>query len=164
MTERSAEHHRGLDICIVLALIAVAALPTWIIPARRYERRRNPFLLLPGVGCFARLQRALPGDAAPVAGSGRLGPGLRMNNRITTGIRAFMARDWQRARDFKDAYWAERIERLGPLEGLRIADELRQQAILENPDWPDAKSRREDLGSHIRLADLFARADAARRP
>lgn len=87
-----------------------------------------------------------------------------MNNRITVGIDAFMARDWQRVRDFKDAHWAERIERLGPLEGLRIADELRRQAILGNPDWPDAQSRREDLGSHIRLADLFARADAARRP
>ena len=87
-----------------------------------------------------------------------------MNDRVTTGIRAFMARDWQRVRDFKDAHWAERIERLGPLEGLRIADELRRQAILENPDWPDAESRREDLASHVRLAALFARADAARRP
>ena len=86
-----------------------------------------------------------------------------MNHRITTGIRAFMARDWQRARDFKDAHWAERIAHLGPQEGLRIADRLRRQAILENPDWPDAQSRREDLGSHNRLADLFARADAARR-
>lgn len=87
-----------------------------------------------------------------------------MNDRITTGIRAFVSRDWQRVRDWKDAYWAERIERLGPLEGLRIADELRRQMILQNPDWPDAESRREDLDSHIRLADLFARADAARRP
>ncbi len=87
-----------------------------------------------------------------------------MSERITTGIRVFMFRDWQRVRDWKDAYWAERIERLGPLEGLRIADELRRQAILQNPAWPDARSRREDLDSHLRLADLFARADAARRP
>ncbi len=87
-----------------------------------------------------------------------------MNHRITTGIGEFMSRDWQRVRDFKDDYWAGRIERFGPLEGLRIADELRRQAILANPDWPDAASRREDLDSHIRLADLFALADAARRP
>ena len=87
-----------------------------------------------------------------------------MNHRVTTGIGEFMSRDWQRARDLKDDYWAGRIEKFGPLEGLRIADELRRQAILENPDWPDSASRREDLDSHIRLADLFARADAARRP
>ena len=42
-TKRSAEDHRGLDIYIVLsALIAVAALLTWIIPAGRYERTVLP--------------------------------------------------------------------------------------------------------------------------
>ena len=87
-----------------------------------------------------------------------------MNEGITYGIREFVDRDWQRVRDSKDAHWAERIESLGPLEGLRIAGELHRQAILENPDWPDARSRREDLGSHIRLAAMLARADAARRP
>ena len=64
-----------------------------------------------------------------------------------------MARDWQRARDAKDAYWAERVGRLGPLEALRIADELRRQALLQHPDWPDAAS----------MTELFARVDAARR-
>ena len=87
-----------------------------------------------------------------------------MNHRVTIGIGAFMSRDWQRVRDFKDDYWAGRIQSFGPLEGLRIADELRRQTILENPDWLDPASRREDLASHIRLADLFALADAARRP
>ena len=82
---------------------------------------------------------------------------------ITDGIRAFMARDWQRARDAKDAYWAERIRRLGPVEGIRIADELRRQALLQHPDWPDAASRRDDLRHHVRISELFARADAARR-
>ena len=83
--------------------------------------------------------------------------------RITRGIRAFMTRDWQRARDAKDAYWAERIQRLGPLEALRIADELRRQALLQHPDWPDAASRRDDLRHHVRMTELFARVDAARR-
>ena len=82
---------------------------------------------------------------------------------ITDGIRAFMARDWQRARDAKDAYWAERIRRLGPVEGIRIADELRRQALLQHPDWPDAASRRDDLRHHVRISELFARGDAARR-
>ena len=82
---------------------------------------------------------------------------------ITRGIRAFMARDWQRARDAKDAYWAERVQRLGPLEALRIADELRRQALLQHPGWPETASRREDLRQHVRMAELFTRVDAARR-
>ena len=42
-TERPADVGRGLDIYIVLsALIAVAALLTWIIPAGRYERTVLP--------------------------------------------------------------------------------------------------------------------------
>lgn len=82
---------------------------------------------------------------------------------ITDGIRAFMARDWQGARDAKDAYWTERVGRLGPIEALRIADELRRQALLQHPEWLDAASRREDLRHHVRMSELFARVDAARR-
>ncbi len=82
---------------------------------------------------------------------------------ISDGIRAFMARDWQRARDAKDAYWAERVGRLGPVEAMRIAEELRRQARLQHPAWPDAASRRDDLRHHARLTELFDRVDAARR-
>ena len=82
---------------------------------------------------------------------------------ISDGIRAFMARDWQRARDAKDAYWAERVGRLGPIEAMRIAEELRRQARLQHPEWPDAASRRDDLRHHVRMTELFARVDAARR-
>ena len=82
---------------------------------------------------------------------------------ITDGIRAFMARDWGRVRDAKDAYWAERIRRLGPLEGFRVADGLRRQARVQAPGWPDAASRREDLRAHVRLSELFTRADSTRR-
>ena len=74
-----------------------------------------------------------------------------------------MARDWQRARDAKDAYWAERVGRLGPLEAMRMADELRRQALLQHPDWPDAAGRRDDLRHHARMTALFERVDAARR-
>jgi hypothetical protein len=64
---------------------------------------------------------------------------------ITRGIREFVSRDWAAARDGKDTYWGERITRLGPLQGLRIADELRRQALVHDPSWPHATSRRDDL-------------------
>ena len=44
---------------------------------------------------------------------------------ISRGIRAMVAWDWDAARVNKDTYWSERIARLGPAEGLRVADELR---------------------------------------
>lgn len=82
---------------------------------------------------------------------------------ITDGIRELMGRDWRAARAAKDAYWAERVARLGPMEGLRIADELRRQALLLHPAWPDAADRDRDMLAHVRLAELFTRADSARR-
>lgn len=63
-----------------------------------------------------------------------------------------MARDWAAVRDAKDAYWAERIERLGPAEGFRIAEELRLQAKLLNPIWPSEDDRHKDFLAHLRLA------------
>lgn len=81
---------------------------------------------------------------------------------ITRGIREFLARDWDAVRENKDAYWGARIARLGPAEGLRIADELRQQAAL-NPKWPQADDRQADLLAHARLAELFRRAGTTRR-
>lgn len=83
---------------------------------------------------------------------------------ITRGIREFVSRDWLAAREAKDAYWGERIARLGPVEGLRIADELRRQALLQNPAWPSPADRLEDALSHARLSKLFQRADSTRRP
>lgn len=81
---------------------------------------------------------------------------------ITRGIREFVARDWDAARENKDAYWGARIARLGPVEGLRIADELRQQAAL-HPSWRQADDRQADLLSHVRLAELLRRAGTTRR-
>ena len=52
---------------------------------------------------------------------------------ITRDLNAFVTRDWEAVRRAKDEYWAERIARLGPLEGFRIADELRRQVLLLNP-------------------------------
>ena len=83
---------------------------------------------------------------------------------ITRGIREFVSRDWGAVREAKDAYWGERIARLGSLEGLRIAEELRRQALLQDPAWPRPADRRQDLLSHVRMAELLHRAGSARRP
>ena len=83
---------------------------------------------------------------------------------ITRGIREFVSRDWRAARESKDAYWGERIARLGPIEGFRIAEELRRQAVLTDATWPDASLRRQDVLFHVHLADLFRRAAPTRRP
>jgi hypothetical protein len=82
---------------------------------------------------------------------------------VTRGIRDFMARDWSAPRRLKDAYWAERIDRLGAGEGLRIASELWHQMRLQDPSWPTPESRQVDLTSHVRLGALLRRVDAARR-
>ena len=81
---------------------------------------------------------------------------------ITRGISDFLARDWEAARDAKDDYWAERIARLGPIEGLRIADELRRQVLRQQPGWPTARDRREDVAAHVRLSELLRRAERSR--
>lgn len=83
---------------------------------------------------------------------------------VTRGIKEYMARNWSAARDQKDAYWGERIARLGPAEGIRVAGELRRQMLALNPDWPSAEDREADLQHHIRLASLFRRSDSAFRP
>jgi hypothetical protein len=82
---------------------------------------------------------------------------------VTDGIREFVARDWAAARRLKDGYWGDRIARLGPIEGIRIADELRRQMQLHDPSWPGADLRDNDLAAHIRLAELFRRADSTSR-
>ena len=76
---------------------------------------------------------------------------------ITRGIHDYVSRDWGAARDAKDAYWADRIDRLGPMEGLRIADELRRQALAQCPAWPSEEDRREDLAAHAKLSSLLQR-------
>jgi hypothetical protein len=76
---------------------------------------------------------------------------------ITRDIRQFMSRDWRRARDAKDEYWAGRIRQLGAEEAFRVAEELRLQNICQNPNWPSNEDRQEDLAAHMRLAELLQR-------
>lgn len=82
---------------------------------------------------------------------------------VTRGIAEYVARDWSAARAAKADYWAARIRRLGPQEGLRIADELRRQMKAIDPQWPSEAERREDLAAHVRMAELLRRADRAHR-
>jgi hypothetical protein len=82
---------------------------------------------------------------------------------ISRGIREFVARDWEAARENKERYWGERIGRLGAIEGLRVAEELRWQMRLCNPSWPDEEARQADLRFHVDLAERLRRAGTARR-
>ncbi len=51
------------------------------------------------------------------------------------------------------AYWRERKQRYGEGEGLRIAEELRQQVLLVRPDWPTPEDRAADLAAHVQLSE-----------
>ena len=91
--------------------------------------------------------------------------GLRRYNdaMLTRGIREFMSRDWLAARHAKDAYWGERVSRLGAIESFRIAEGPRRQALLLDPFWPHPVDRRQDFLAHVRLSELFRRAGPTRR-
>ena len=82
---------------------------------------------------------------------------------ITRGIRELAARDWGAVRESKEVYWGDRIRRLGPGEGLRVAEQLRLQMLQRDPAWPDAEAREADLRFHITMAERLRRAGAARR-
>lgn len=83
---------------------------------------------------------------------------------ITRDIRGYVSREWSVARDAKDQYWGDRIACLGAAEGLRVAGELRRQAIANDPGWPSDADRGDDFQAHLRLADQLRRASPARRP
>jgi hypothetical protein len=63
----------------------------------------------------------------------------------------------------KALYWREYKRRHGPAAGIRIADELRRQAIAARPGWPSPRDRAEDYAAHLRLLDALAKASARRR-
>jgi hypothetical protein len=85
-----------------------------------------------------------------------------MSKAVTQGIEEYVSRDWGLARRAKDGYWAARIRRCGPAEGIRVADELRRQMKLLDPEWPSPAERDRDLASHARVSELLQRADPAR--
>jgi hypothetical protein len=80
---------------------------------------------------------------------------------ITRGLKDFLNRDWDAVRKAKDEYWASRIARLGAHEAFRIGDELRRQALQQDPSWPGPDERQSDLDAHVRLSGAFRRAASA---
>ena len=82
---------------------------------------------------------------------------------VTRDIRAYVSRDWNAVRASKDEYWGRRIAALGPLEGMRIADELRRQAQASVPGWPDPAARADDLHAHIQFVQRLRRIHATVR-
>lgn len=70
---------------------------------------------------------------------------------------AFSRRNWAQLAELKAEHWRERRERLGPAEGVRMAELLRQHVRRTRPDWPDARQRAEDLAHHIRLGEMLRR-------
>lgn len=77
---------------------------------------------------------------------------------VTDGLREYLARDWAAVRDSKDAALAGRLDRLGPAESLRMADELRRFARSVGSDPAAADLRAADLEAHRRLSALLRRA------
>jgi hypothetical protein len=77
---------------------------------------------------------------------------------LADGLREYMARDWAAVRESKEAALAERLDRLGPAESLRMADELRQfaRSVGSDPAAPDLRAA--DLEAHERLSALLRRA------
>lgn len=85
-----------------------------------------------------------------------------MSRAITkASVRAYLARDWDGAREAKRAYWRERLERGGLAEALRVTEQLRAWMQSIDPHWPSKEDREEDLETHRRVAETLARAARA---
>ncbi len=70
---------------------------------------------------------------------------------------AFARRDWSRIAAAKDAYWADRKQRMAADDALRLGDALRQQVLTLRSDWPTDEQRLEDLAAHVRLMEMLRR-------
>jgi hypothetical protein len=80
-------------------------------------------------------------------------------------LRAYMARDWRRARLGKRAYWRARLATGGLAAAIAISDQLRTGLQKHDASWPSEHDREEDLETHRRVAAALARtATAAPRP
>jgi hypothetical protein len=73
-------------------------------------------------------------------------------------LRAFATREFGRVTALKQQYWLDRKRRLGPAEGVRVADALRRQVAAQRPGWPSPEERQADLASHARVGELLRRA------
>ncbi len=78
------------------------------------------------------------------------------------GAADFLERDWSLLAAEKERFWARALASADPAEAFRIAEELRQEALLLHPDWPSAEDRLQDLRAHEALAELMTRATPSR--
>jgi len=67
----------------------------------------------------------------------------------------FVGRDWRTVADLKESHWVDRLRRLGPLESLRVTDELRLHVLSVRPGGSSPEERGEDLASHDRVSRLL---------
>jgi hypothetical protein len=68
---------------------------------------------------------------------------------------AYARRDWQAIAASKRQRWAAQKSQMSAADALRVGDALRQHAIALRPGWPSEEDRRNDLASHIRVAEML---------
>jgi hypothetical protein len=68
---------------------------------------------------------------------------------------AYARRDWQAIAASKRQRWAEQKSKMTAAEALSVGDELRHHAYTLRPGWPTEEDRRQDLASHIRVAEML---------
>ena len=76
-------------------------------------------------------------------------------------VQAYLQRDWGALEKASHSFWRKRLRKLGPPEGIRVADELWRQARAQHPNWPDQATRQEDLEAHVRLSEIFRKVARA---
>lgn len=79
-------------------------------------------------------------------------------------LRQFARQDWAKIQRDKDLYWRDYKRQHGPAAGIRIAEELRQQALAQKPGWPSEEERREDYETHLRVLEALSRVRRPPRP
>ena len=67
-------------------------------------------------------------------------------------IQAYVRRRWDLVDALKAQFWATEKPRLGALLALRLADELRRQALILHPEGPTDLERVEDIRAHAAVA------------
>jgi hypothetical protein len=80
------------------------------------------------------------------------------------GVRAYLARNWEAARDNKRRYWHDRLAKGGLAEALRVTEQLRAWTAANNPSWPTEQQREEDLATHQRVAQALAATAPGKSP
>jgi hypothetical protein len=67
-------------------------------------------------------------------------------------IRAFVQRDWQLLREYKERAWEPVKGARGATAAVLAAESLRLAARELTPEWPSEVDRRVDLESHARVS------------